>query len=896
MIVLNRTRFRSPSWLLPLALAGGSCITPPPKQAGSAGAGQDSASATQASASGELYGPTWADSSGSDGKGGVKLTMLTADKKLPLLSSDFDRNRKGDSSVAQRPDWQLFYGAGDKSLALEWTWVTTENNKFWEKRWAGAGLAFNDSWMAVDATDAKYLVLWTKTNQPDRAVDVKLTLHSVLKGKGAEDTGSVSLRDFTEGKALRGQWSRAVIPIEAFPNIKKVDLKGLQMLRFDVEGDYPENERVVVYVDNVHLSDSDMVTPVDNLGYKVAGKDLVILWDKLPGENIKRFIVKAGDTEVSSVDPKLREARIALSTLGGANTAKITVLAEGASETSSPMVLEAELAPAKAEAATVTVAGNPLHEISPYIFGTNYASSQMLEDTRFTSNRWGGNATSKYNYKQDLSNSGSDWYFLNGFSKPEGAPEEEKGYYTFIKNTLDAGADANFSIPMLPWIAKPHPEKQGRYCSFPLTLFPKQEQSGSEGCGNGKLPNGEFIWDFDPNYALIRNSPEFQKGLVENIKKAFGGAANKGVKFYTLDNEPGLWMFTHRDAMPKGGLSAEELADLSEQYALMIKSVDPAAKVIGFASWGVKELAGSATDYTPPGPDGYKRFDKFKKEEEQHRWRERKKHGGKTQLVYLLERFRQMEQKHGKRLIDIVDIHWYPELYGTDANGKEHRLCNDQPFDHVIAAKQMDGAREWTDPTFVPDDKNIKSWTYLPELRKDLWDPYHPVLPALRKIVEENYPGTKLAINEYHTGGNDHYHGAVLRAAVYGAFMQENLYMAENWSQVDSRKALYYVQKLLGNYDGQGARVSGRFVRSMSTSPNLASFVAKDGGRWQTLLVNKSLTSAMKVALQVPVQARQVESYQVAESLGLRVYGETLKARPVVVELPPFSVMLVVMK
>ena len=894
-------RFPSPKgrWslhvVLPLVLAAGSCITPPAKTGGSAAGSGDSSSPSEADASGGMYGPTWADSSGSDGKGGVKLTSLTADRKLPLLPSDFDRNQKGDGSVAEHPGWQLFYGAGDKSLALEWMWVTTEDNKYWDKRWAGAGLAFNESWMAVDATDAKYLVLWTKTNQPDRAVDVKLTLHSVLKGKGAEDTGSVSLRDFTEGKALRDQWTRAVIPIAAFPKVGKVDLRGLQMIRFDIEGDYPENERVVVFVDNVHLSNRDMVTPVDNLGYKVAGKDFVIMWSKLPGENIKRFVVRSGNKELASVKPNLREARFPVSSLGGAKTAKVTVLAEGASETSAPMSVEATLTSPKVDAITVTVTGNPLHEISPYIYGTNYASSEMLEDTRFTSNRWGGNATSKYNYTRDLSNSGSDWYFLNGFSKPEGTPEQEKGYYRFIKDTLDAGADVNFTIPMLPWIAKPHPDKEGRYCSFPLELFPKQEKSGSEGCGNGKLPNGDLIWDFDPNYALIKNSPEIQKGLVENIKKAFGGAANKGVKFFTLDNEPGLWMFTHRDAAPKG-VSAEELAELSEKYALMIKSVDPAAKVMGFAAWGVKALAGSTSDYTPPGPEGYKRFDKFKPEEEQQRWSERKKHGGKTQLEYLLQRFRQMEQKHGKRLIDIVDIHWYPELYGTDAKGQKHRLSNDQPFDHVIAKKQMEAVREWTDPTFVPDEKSIDSWTYLPNLRKDLWDPYHPVLPALTKIVNENYPGTKLAINEYHTGGNDHYHGAIVRAAVYGAFMQEDLYMAENWSQVDSRKFLYYVQQLFGNYDGKGARVSGRFVRSTSTSPELASFVAKDGGRWQTVLVNKSLTKGMKVTLKVPAQAKQVDSYQVAESLGLRVYGERLKPGPVVVNLPPFSVMLVVMR
>ena len=53
----------------------------------------------------------------------------------------------------------------------------------------------------------------------------------------------------------------------------------------------------------------------------------------------------------------------------------------------------------------------------------------------------------------------------------------------------------------------------------------------------------------------------------------------------------------------------------------------------------------------------------------------------------------------------------------------------------------------------------------------------------------------------------------------------------------------------------------------------------------------------MKVTLKVPAQAKQVDNtYQVAQSLGLRVYGESLEPGPVAVELPPSSVMLVVMR
>jgi hypothetical protein len=58
------------------------------------------------------------------------------------------------------------------------------------------------------------------------------------------------------------------------------------------------------------------------------------------------------------------------------------------------------------------------------------------------------------------------------------------------------------------------------------------------------------------------------------------------------------------------------------------------------------------------------------------------------------------------------------------------------------------------------------------------------------------------------------------------------------------------------------------------------------------VLVNKILANGMKVTLKVPARTKRVDTYQVAESLGLRVHTESAKTRPVVVDLPPLAVML----
>src|SRR5262249_9427401 len=150
--------------------------------------------------------------------------------------------------------------------------------------------------------------------------------------------------------------------------------------------------------------------------------------------------------------------------------------------------------------------------------------------------------------------------------------------------------------------------------------------------------------------------------------------------------------------------------------------------------------------------------------------------------------------KAGKRLIDVVDIHWYPECYGNDEKGHRQRLSDENlSWDPVIAVKQFDAVREWYDGSYKPE----WSWTSEdPENKEMLWDPYHPVIPALKKLIEDAYPGTKLAFNEYATGSPNSYHGALLRAATLGVFMQEDVYMAQNWYQGDSKQPAFWAQKL----------------------------------------------------------------------------------------------------
>ena len=68
--------------------------------------------------------------------------------------------------------------------------------------------------------------------------------------------------------------------------------------------------------------------------------------------------------------------------------------------------------PGTGPALSVNVAANR-HAISSYIYGMNFASQAIASALNLPVDRWGGNSTSRYNWQNDTTNTGSDWYFEN---------------------------------------------------------------------------------------------------------------------------------------------------------------------------------------------------------------------------------------------------------------------------------------------------------------------------------------------------------------------------------------------------------------------------------------------------------------------------------------------------
>ena len=76
--------------------------------------------------------------------------------------------------------------------------------------------------------------------------------------------------------------------------------------------------------------------------------------------------------------------------------------------------------------------------------------SPTITDSGLSVVRWGGNSTSRYNWKLFTNNAANDWYFEDfGYSEIGDADSTK-----FIKDVKTAGSHPLMTMVMLPWVAK----------------------------------------------------------------------------------------------------------------------------------------------------------------------------------------------------------------------------------------------------------------------------------------------------------------------------------------------------------------------------------------------------------------------------------------------------------
>jgi hypothetical protein len=467
---------------------------------------------------------------------------------------------------------------------------------------------------------------------------------------------------------------------------------------------------------------------------------------------------------------------------------------------------------AQSGAPTLSVdAGASRNPISPDIYGiANYGlDATFAREIKVGNIRWGGDGTTRYNWMVDSSNSGFDWYFIGGNGETTPVP----GASPDLMVETYAPADALITIPIIPYVNK----SSAYSCSFPESVYPGQQsydpylQVNGGNCGNSLTTSGAQLTDNDILANHVANTPTLQQQWVAHLVSTFGTAANGGVKFYQLDNEPGGWSNTHRDVMPTEPGYAT-IVEYGQEYAAAVKTADPTALVLG------------PSDFTLGGWIGTPA-------------QQNKLYAGQ----YYLQQMAAYEQQHGQRLIDYFDEHYY--------------------FDVSSPAAQLASTRTLWDPTY-----NGGTW-----VEQYDFDGPMQLLPRFKSWISAYYPGTKLSISEYSIdSGQKSIVDAIAEMDVLGIFGREQLDFADMWSPPAPTDPIAYSFRMFRNYDGNGSQFGDTSVSAASSDQGTLSIYAAQrstDNAVTVLVINKTtaaIASAISFAdLSLP-SAAQVYTYSAA--------------------------------
>lgn len=510
--------------------------------------------------------------------------------------------------------------------------------------------------------------------------------------------------------------------------------------------------------------------------------------------------------------------------------------------------------------------GQPLHTISPFVYGMAGGSSALLEQVRPTLARWGGNPSSRYNWRLGNAwNAARDWEFRNGNYGNTAADDRTQSGVAdkTIAANQRAGLATLLTIPALGWVAK-----DDNHDSDSLDV-PK---------GGGPALTGNAVGaiaGYDPSLNRTRTSipsaaravggvldgTVFQNEWVQHLVQRFGDAAHGGVQYYAIDNEPDLWDGTQTDVHP-AQMSYDSMVSTFVDYATAIKEVDPTALVTGPVLSGWTGYYSSALDR---GTDNFRSS------------LDRNAHGGTPFLPWWLAQVRKHDEQSGKRSLDVVDVHWYPQGGEYTAGGADPKMN----------ALRLRSTRSLWDPTYVDESWIGKTWdehTVQGVVR---------LIPRLREWVTANYPGTKIAITEWNWGADDTPNGALAIAEVLGIFGREGVDLAAYWIAPKEGSPGAVAFQAYRNFDGQGGQFGSIALASATTDADrLSCFASLDdaSGVVTAVILNKQATEAAQVSVQVShftgsaiagyQYAGAVNAFQPLTSLRLESGGLSLALPP----------------
>ena len=554
---------------------------------------------------------------------------------------------------------------------------------------------------------------------------------------------------------------------------------------------------------------------------------------------------------------------------------------KSATGTSSAVTVTSSSTTGTSVTVTVDVLANR-HTISPYIYGGSYPeSAAKVTDSGLSLVRWGGNATSTYNWQLHTYNADADWYWEDftseGFSNGDDADSVQ-----FVKDVLSAGSHPLMTMPMLGYVAKAAENSSNGNWSFSKTTWGTQyacdpynsdacdglESDGSTAVTTNAVTTAYYPLLDDSSDTCSDSTCVYRNTWAAELSSAFGTGTCSvpyttitSCHFYDMDNEIDIWGGTHRDIHPASS-GYDEMANIYVSEAGKLKGWDTSAVRFGPVSccWWFYWNGENSADKSA--------------------------HGGVDFLPWWLNQVYWKDQINGTRTLDVFDVHAYPDVDYSSLS-----TANKQ-------AAAASAYRDFWDPTYVPASTTInQSWATSIQPNKTI--PFR--IPRLKALVNAIYPGTPLSFTEWSAefvSASD-FSTALGDADAYGVMGREGMAFASRWEAPVSTNPNYQALKLYTNYDGADSSFGTVSVSDTNTgsASTFASYAALNsaGTTLTVMVINRDPSNTANVTFNLEnFSASTYKTYTLSSTASSSIAAASSAAWTATQSFAPYSITLLV--
>src|SRR6266700_270214 len=457
---------------------------------------------------------------------------------------------------------------------------------------------------------------------------------------------------------------------------------------------------------------------------------------------------------------------------------------------------------------TITIDATKTHPISPWVYGMNIFGN-IPNPPHFTINRMGGNRWTAYNWETNASNAGSDFgpfsndNFLSSSSisgeavRPTIASDQAAGMATLmtvqLQGLVSADENGNVSAANPPDLTRFRTvvDKKSTVTSAPFTITPPTTDAN--------VFMDEFLWAMDQKF--------FGQGM-------FGGSSPTPT-FISLDNEPELWNSTHLEVQGPNRTTSDNYIAKTITMAKALKDQFPNLVILGPVHYGFLGIYNWQTELasTPTGTNWFS--DKY------------------------FQALKTASATYGSPLVDAYDFHWYPEDY--DSSGTRIINLSSTSLSDAQVQLIVQSPRNLWDPTFT-DPANSNPWP-----NQVLGNAPINILGRLQGKINSEFPGMKIAITEYQSGGWNHIAGTNAQADNLGIFGSQGIFAATLWPPNGTFDYALAGFRAFRGFDGANANFGDTSLQATSSNvQNVVIYASKDSttsGRVVLVAINRSAST-----------------------------------------------------